>query len=236
MPLHTEYTPAPSVVEHCRHIDLTTVTGPAGVGKNTIMSLTGIPVVVSDTTRNPRSNDGYMENEGVEYWFRGDELEEVYNDIQNGDFVQWAPGPNDNIYGSRNSSYPQEGTALIDVVAKSIVSVRDLRPSFNSVESAYIVTPDYETWIPRLRGRGTLDPKDFSSRLKEAHSSLVFGLEDEEMHFIVNDEKTEAAQNLELLATRHESHEAEKRAKNCGLLMLRGLEKELGLKITYPLS
>jgi guanylate kinase len=236
MPLHEGYTPAPHVVEHMRYVDATTVTGPAGVGKDTVIKSTGIPQVLSETTRDPRNNNGVMEQHGKEYFFRGGELNAVYADIVKGNYVQWAPGPNNNIYGSRNEAYPLAGPALIDVLAAAIPKMRALRTYLRSVESAYIVADSYDSYIQRFTGRGKLDPTDFKARLEEARSSLEFGLEDDEMHFIVNDTIEHAARNLTLLAQRHESLSEETRARNCGYAMLKGLSKELGRPMILPVS
>ena len=44
--------------------------------------------IVSDTTRRPRTNDGIMEQSGVEYWFR-DEAD-VLSDIRDGKYLEAA--------------------------------------------------------------------------------------------------------------------------------------------------
>ncbi len=235
VPLHELYVPSAETIQHTEHVDLTTTTGPSGVGKNTIMSLTGIPIVISRTTREPRANDGVMEQHGVEYFFEQD-YSKVYEDIKKGNYVQWSPGPNSDIYGSTADAYPFSGPALIDVVAKAIPGMRTLRGNFRSIESAYVVAESYEAYNSRFRGRGEISPQNLKSRQEEAYSSLLAGLDDDEMHFIVNDDPERAANNLTLLANRHESHDEETRARNCGYAMLRGLGGELGLPVVYSVS
>jgi len=44
--------------------------------------------IVSDTTRKPRTNDGVMEQSGVEYWFRDED--EVLQDVKDGKFLEAA--------------------------------------------------------------------------------------------------------------------------------------------------
>lgn len=236
LPLYEGYKPAEDVIMHTQHVDLTMVIGPAGVGKDTVMRRTGLPRVLSVTTREPRENDGKMEQHGVEYLFCGDELNAVHEDIVKGRYVQWALGPNGNIYGSNNDAYPAEGPALIDVVAQAVPKMRELRKYLRSVESAYVVAGSFQDWIDRLDGRGQLDPKDRHSRLEEAYNSLHFGMDDQEMHFILNDDADEAALNLKLLAERHEDFAVEEYARKCGYVMLRDLSKELGLPLVYPIS
>lgn len=235
VPMHRLYVPSAETTQHTEHVDLTTATGASGVGKDTIMRLTRIPIVTSGTSRIPRSNNGVMEQHGREYYFEYD-LNKIYEDILKGNYVQWAPGPNSNIYFSTPDAYPISGAALIDVVAGNIPNIRALRQNFKSIESAYVVAESYEAYDKRFRGRGEISEAELRSRQEEAYSSLVMGLDDEEMHFIVNDDPERAARNLALLANRHESHDEEVRARNCGNKMLQGLSRELGLPIVLPIS
>lgn len=236
VPLQQMYAPAAATTEHTRHVDLTAVVGCAGVGKNTLMSLTGLDIVTSDTTREERENDGVMERHGVEYFFRGNELYEVYQDIVNGEYVQWAPGPNNNIYGSRNSAYPVEGPALIDVVARAVPAVRGLRENFRSLEVAYVVKETYSEWIGQLISRGKIEEEDLNSRKLEALDSLTFGLEDHEVSFIVNVNKERAAEELKSLALLRQEPRSQRWARNCGFAMLCGLRQELGLPVSYTVG
>lgn len=236
IPLHQKYRPSPATTEQTQHVDLTAVVGATGVGKNTLMSLTGLEVVISDTTRDERSNDGVLEQHGIEYFFRGNELDAVYKDILNGEYVQWAPGPNNNIYGSRNSSYPVEGPALIDVVAQAVPSIRSLNDDFRSMEVAYVVKETYGEWMEQLIGRGKIEQDDLVSRKEEAFHSLTFGLEDPDIYFIVNDSMERAADELRLLALIRHEPKSQRWARHCGYVMLRGLRQELGFPVAYPLA
>ena len=236
LPLYPDYTPATETTEHTKHVDITPVIGVAGVGKNTLMSLSGIHTVTSDTTRDERENDGVMEQNGVEYFFRGNELYAVYLGIANGEYVQWAPGPNNNIYGSRNSSYPAEGPALIDMVSIEVPRMRALSKNFRSMDFAYIVKEDHSKWIDQLLGRGEIADADLLSRKHEGYESLTFGLEDKDISFFVNDDKDDAAEELRRFALSREKPKDQVRARNCGYAMLRGIAKDLGLPLVYPLG
>lgn len=225
------YVPNDIVTSHTRHVDLTTVAGPAGVGKNTVMTKTGLSVVVSDTTRQPRENDGVLEVDEREYFFR-DDIAGVYEDLVYGMYVQVAlvdmGEKGANIYGSRNVAYPANGPALIDVIAGAIPKIRALRPNFNSIESAYIVAPDYETWIARLDGRGTIPPLERTKRMEEAFQSLQLGLDDHEMTFVLNEDPTIAAEALRQFAKeRYVARDMQVFAKNCGYKILCSLSHEL---------
>lgn len=61
-------------------------------GRNTIirelLKADDFYYIVSDTTRMKRMNDGVMEQNGVEYWFRSEE--EILADLANGKYVEAA--------------------------------------------------------------------------------------------------------------------------------------------------
>ena len=98
----SNYLPSPEVLRQMSGLSLGLVYGPAGSGKSTVMAETGLPRVVSDTIRPPRINDGVLEQDGVEYFFRGHDLDEVIADVHAGRFVQMALGPSgSSFYASR---------------------------------------------------------------------------------------------------------------------------------------
>lgn len=230
-PLQADYRPADDVIEHTHRIDLTTVTGPAGAGKDTLIKLTDIPQVISRTTRPRRSNNGILEEHGREYFFDTD-LNAVYEDVAKGQYVQWAVNPyNKTFYGSRNDAYPPSGAAIIDVMMSSVTPMRALRGNFKSLESAYVTTRDFQTLAARLRGRGALAPEDITGRFNEALQSLESGLDDAQMIFIVNDDKNVAAASLKAIAERRFSRNDldERWARACGYITLSGLREELGV-------
>jgi guanylate kinase len=177
-PLHAGYSPAEGVNEQTKHLDLTLASGGAGVGKDTLIRATGLPRPISDTTRFERENDGVLEIHGREYYFRNDELDQVHQDIIDGKYVQWAPVHGKYIYGSRIDEYPNEGAVLLDVVAREVSKIRDIADHFKSLESTYIVAPDYEIYEARFSGRGNLSEEEIHNRREEAYDSLHLGLDD----------------------------------------------------------
>ena len=70
-------------------LKLVLLLGPTSSGRNTIMKhqlKTGnYTYIISDTTRPPRVNDGVLETNGTEYWFRTEE--EVLADLKAGQFL-----------------------------------------------------------------------------------------------------------------------------------------------------
>jgi guanylate kinase len=193
--MYDSYQPNPHVLNQCGGIDVTTVSAPAGMGKDTLIAATGIPRVLAETIRSERMNNGVMERSGVEYEFRGHELDIVLAQLKRGEHVQIGMGPGrDSFYGSRISNYPQQGPALMDVMTSQVEAVRKL--PFASAAAAMVVAPSYESWLSRLESRGKFTPTEWTKRRREAASSLQDGLEDHRYVFILNDELEVAAKAL----------------------------------------
>lgn len=212
--LFDQYKPNSAVLAQLGTIDLTTVSAPTGMGKDTLIDASGVYKVLSETVRPPRLNCGVMERSGVEYEFRGEELDNVLDDVRHGRHVQIGIGPGRNMfYGSRIANYPKAGPALIAVLTSQVDTMRSL--PFASVEPVFVTAPNYETWRKRLAARGTLTADDWSKRQQEAIRSLEDGLDDERYVFICNDEITVASRALATFAsTREYDHHASKRARN----------------------
>lgn len=227
-----DYMPGLETIAHIGHVDLLTVSGPAGVGKDTLIRETGYNRVIGDTSREPRENDGTMEQDGVEYHFM--QGREVLRAMKAGKFVQ-AKLVHGNFYGSRGEYYSTDGVAVIDVVPETARELRDMK-KFGSIVGVYVVAPSHDTWIQRLDGRGEIAPEDRQKRIREAHTSLTQGLNDDELQFILNDEIANAVDTLKNVAEGRENPSLEKYARNLGRRMLSDLAEDLGMPITIPLS
>jgi hypothetical protein len=205
MTLHRGYEPNPEVIEHAHRVDLTSLSSAAGIGKDTIIGYTQLPQIISDTDRQPRSNNGKPEENGVEYYFRNGNLQAYYDDIAAGRYVQFGPGPNNRIYGSRGDHYPAEGPAMIDVVAASIPGIWGLEKYMRSVQCLGLVL-DPNIWMPRLQGRGDMSKDDLDGRKRQALEStqqlLDFG---PKVLLIENRDSKETAATVIQIALRDET-------------------------------
>jgi guanylate kinase len=176
--------------------------------------------VKSDTTRQPRHNDGILETDGNEYYFR--DLEAFAKDVANGSLVQFEWGGRPGIfYGSRPESYGLEGGArafAMDVRTSTVPDMVDVFPAGRAVP-IQLVAPSASEWINRLDSRGTLAPDDRAMRLKEASESITDALEGNkegiDYMFLVSADLGVAADALRRLATDGEISWADHvRAKN----------------------
>jgi guanylate kinase len=170
-------------------IDLIALVGPTGVGKTTIIEKLGLPYVLSDVTREKREG----EKDGHEYFFRNDYFQ-ILDDIKAGLYAQFLVSHGGDFYGTRISSYPSQGPAVMAIVATAIPTFRQL--GFRKVVPIYILPPGYTEWMRRI---GTGRAQDFTARMKEAAESLPTALADSNYKFVLNDDLNLAVKEVQTI-------------------------------------
>ena len=186
-----DYQPSPDVLKKIGNVELLMTVGPSGVGKTTLMQRMGLLHVLVDTTRQMRKD----ETEGFDYHFRED-YDQIAEDIKSGRFVQINVFNNGELYATKESSYPQSGQAEMAVAVAAVPIFRRL--GFKKTIAAFVTPPTYEEWMRRLQG---VEKDQLDKRLEEARNSFDFALNDNQMHFILNDDLDKAVQQTkDLLA------------------------------------
>lgn len=144
------------------------VSGPAGVGKGTVVARTvekshgGIYLSISATTRAPREID----KEGVTYFFKTkDEFEEM---IANDMLLEYANYVG-NYYGTPKKPVTDALESGKDVILEiEVQGAMTVKKNFPEAVTAFIVPPSIEELEARLRGRGTETEEQIVKRLKRA--------------------------------------------------------------------
>ena len=177
------------------------VSGPAGVGKGTLVSRVramrpslGLPV--SATTREPRPG----EVDGVAYHFLSDEEFSVR--VERGEFLEWAQ-VHDHRYGTLKCEVEEclnRGESVILEI--DVQGGNNVRREFPDVVRIFVEPPSWDVLVRRLEGRGTESPESLALRLKTARRELA--LADTYDVRIVNDDLDEATS---LLARTLETYE-----------------------------
>ncbi|MBX4190847.1 hypothetical protein KW794_02050 [Candidatus Saccharibacteria bacterium] len=210
-----DYQAPAQVLGRIKNIDLLMIIGGSGVGKTSIIKRLGIPYVVSDTTRPIRPD----EINGLDYFFRTD-YEQLVNEIKERKFVQVNVFSTGDFYGTRASAYPEVGLAAYAVVADVVPFFRQL--GFNETISAFITPPEFLEWMGRL-DRHNVEADQLAGRLSEARRSYKFALEDNQTHFILNDDLDKAVEQTKTLLVGTPAPEREAAARAAAELIYKEL-------------
>jgi guanylate kinase len=213
--LQPGYQPNDAVRERMAQVELFAVVGPTGVGKSTIAKFSGLPHVLSDMTRPPRQG----ETSGIDYNYRTD-YEQLMQELQTGEFVQFVVERNNEFYGTKAASYPATGSCVMHVLATEIPRFRSL--GFKYVQPVFIVPPSYEEWMRRI---GEHHDKDLDSRLIEAKESLDTALKDQGFVFLLNDDLAAATQHFKDIAAGRADQTLSMHARSSAVSLLSHLSK-----------
>lgn len=213
------YHPSNETLEFTHTLDIVTVSGPAGAGKNTVMELTGLPNVTGWTSREPHERDGgryrYIQTE--------DDWQQLAESLEQGRFVQATFHPTlHKFYGSTTDDYRAGTVNLTDVLPQQY---QDFKTDglFRSIRASYITTP-YGPWLDRLAKRGVMSSEENVGRMREAKHSLRTSLDDDEFYFILNESMALAARALRLYAVENiRDDRMDRAARRAGHSILHGL-------------
>jgi guanylate kinase len=194
------------------NLNLVLLVGPTSSGKNTIinelMKSDDYHYIVSDTTRQPRVNDGVLEQNGREYWFRSEN--EMLQEIRDGQFLEAAIIHNQQVSGTSirelNIALKTNKTALAEIeivgAGKTYIAKPDTIIIFN-------VPPSFDIWMDRLKGRGKLPEAEVRRRLETSLAEFEAALTHDYYRFVVNDDIAETVADIDAMA-RQDGHDQTK--------------------------
>ena len=153
--LITNYQPTKSTVQLVRDTKIALLAGISGAGKDTIkkrlLKLPEFRDIVSHTTRSPRINNGSIEQDGIDYHFIDQKIAEEM--LQNNEFIE-AKFVHGTVYGTSVAelklAHDQNRVAITDVDVQGVEEYERLAPESIAI---FIVPPDYQTWLERLKKR-----------------------------------------------------------------------------------
>ncbi len=205
--------------------------GPSGGGKTTVRRALlerreDLRFSVSATTRRPRSG----EEEGRDYRFIDRAVFEEL--VERGDLLEWAEVHGD-LYGTPRENLRrarQEGAhLLLDIDVQGARQIRDMEPDAVMI---FLLPPDFDRLVDRLRGRGSEDGPAFLRRMRTAIVELADV--DRFEYAVVNDDLDAAVRHVEAIisAERHRvkrlTSEARERVSELGESLNRMLEASAG--------
>lgn len=171
---------------------LVVVSGPAGVGKDTVVAnllekYDCFSLSVSATTRAPRGT----EQHGINYYYFSQE--EFVAKIENNEFIEYAKYGS-NYYGTLRSDVEERirngKTVILVIEVKGAANIKKIYPDSLSI---FVMPPSEEILESRLRGRQTECEADIQKRLAIAQSEMQervnydFIIVNDELENAVND-------------------------------------------------
>lgn len=179
---------------------LVLLVGPSSSGRNTIINelvkTSHYHYIVSDTTRQPRVNNGILEQNGREYWFRNEE--EILADLQKGEFLEAAVIHNQQVSGiSMRELKAAADKSKIAINEIEVVGADNIHKAKPDAIIFFILPPSFDEWMARMSMRGELPPDEARRRLESAVTEITTGLQRDYYCFIVNDTFSHAAKRID---------------------------------------
>lgn len=187
------------------------IVGITSAGKDTIikkmLEQPDYHLIVSHTTRQPRINNNVMEKDGIDYHFvTRQQMAELLAERKMIE-VNCFGG---NYYGTSLNELiiasDENKIAISDIDINGISSYYDIAP--NSVTAIFIVPPNYNVWLDRVRNRYEsieLFEKDWLVRREIAIKELEHVLSVPHYHFVINDDLDRAVKVVNKIA-HHENN------------------------------
>ncbi|MDB5185025.1 MAG: guanylate kinase [Candidatus Saccharibacteria bacterium] len=193
------YQLAPSALHTLSQTELVILVAPTSCGRSTLIRhllRTGdYYFIISDTTRQPRSNDGVMEQDGVEYWFRNES--DMLADIQAGKFLEAAVIHKQQVSGisMRELAKATEAgkIALTDAEIAGADNVHRLKPDTILL---FVLPPSFEEWQRRINHRGVMEAGEYKRRMESAAAEFAHALQRDYYRFVINDTVENAAEQV----------------------------------------
>ena len=148
------------------------LSGPAGVGKDTVAGMLGGWISVSATTRKERPGDA----EGVTYFFHDRETFERM--IREGELLEYAEY-NGNYYGTPATParlHYENGETVIFVI--EVVGAGKIKARFPEAVTVFLTPPSFTELRARLEGRHTESAEEIEKRLEIARREIEIGCRD----------------------------------------------------------
>ncbi len=182
------------ISEENKHVLIDTklalLVAPTSSGRNTIIrelvKTDEFEFIVSDTTREPRINDGILEQDGVVYRFRTEE--QVLSDLREGKFLEAAVIHNQQVSGisvrelKRIHDSGKIGTTDIEIVG--VKHIKQVKPDAHAI---FVLPPSFDEWQRRIQHRGVMSQAEYSRRLESACKEFETALEHDYYSFVIND-------------------------------------------------
>lgn len=184
-------------------LNLVVILGPSSGGRNTtiryLLQTGKYHFIVSDTTRKPRINDGVLEENGREYWFRTEE--EMLDDLKKGQYLEAEIIHNQQVSGiSMRELVKAQTEDKIAIADTDINGVHTIVRTKKDIIVIMLLPPSFEEWQRRISARGKMTESEERRRLETAKRIFEDGLKQSYYHFVIADDIKRAAQTIDAIA------------------------------------
>ncbi|HUP26466.1 MAG TPA: hypothetical protein VM124_02345 [Candidatus Limnocylindrales bacterium] len=182
---------------------LVLLVAPSAGGRNTIIQellTTGdYYFVVSDTTRQPRVNNGVLERNGREYWFRTEE--EMLQDLKQGKFLEAEIIHGQQVSGisirELQKASNNNKIAITDVDIGGISNIVEAKPDTIAIA---VLPPSFAEWQQRLSVRGPIEVGEYKRRMQTACRIFEQAVSHSKFAFVINDNLQHAVEQIDHIA------------------------------------
>jgi len=186
------YAPPKEAVKVIKHTKIALLVGISGAGKDTIkhalLEQSDFGEIISHTTRKPRSNEGVMERDGVDYHYITET--KAREMLEAGEFVE-AKFVHGTVYGTSINDVKQAAEKGIAITDIDVQGIEEYKKVSSEVIAIFVVPPDYDTWVARLKRRYATNEefmKEWPKRRNTAIRELTRALELPYYHCVINDD------------------------------------------------
>lgn len=194
-----EYQPNAEGVQLLIETNVVLLVGITGAGKNTVLNemvkMGEYHDLITTITREPRYNNGVLEQDGVEYYFVSEE--KALTLLEAGEYVEVSP-VHGRIYGVTvnevRKAHDEGKMAIADIDVQGVSKYKKLS---ENVTAIFLVPPSYEEWKRRVRARYPSEAEflaDWPNRRHSAVLELEKALSAPYYHFVINDDLNEAVE------------------------------------------
>ncbi len=182
---------------------LVLIIGPTSSGRNSrikrLLKTGDYHYVVSDTTRQPRINDGVLEQNGREYWFRTEN--EILTDLKQGKYLEAAIIHNQQVSGigvrELEKARDEGKIAITDTEIAGAASAIKYKPDTIVI---FVLPPSFDEWQRRIKHRGPMLPEEFKRRMQSACKEFETALSNDYFQFVINDTGDDAVMLINQIA------------------------------------
>lgn len=197
-----------AAIEVINNTKIALLVGISGAGKDTIkralLKQPDFGEIISHTTRKPRYNEGVLEKDGEDYHFVSEET--ARHMLQNQEFIE-AKLVHGTVYGTTIQAVKEAGEKGIAIADIDVQGVEEYKAISHEVIAIFVVPPDYDTWLARLKRRyATKDEflKEWPKRRATAIRELSRALELPHYHCVINDDLNRAIHVVSEIAHRED--------------------------------